>query len=176
MNLYDYLTNYDVDITDTFTDLYKKLKVINDNGLKVVNLDSKHINMNEEGTFDFDDNYELAESGDSSNLITLTKLFLGSFYTKGIDFKDLSNHSTDRIIDNLDEISRTIDNDSYDREYFERVFDGEIIYYQDYLNKKEDKGYAYTKKRSKAYTTIGILTLIVSIALLSFLVILTLIK
>ena len=176
MNLYDYITNYEVDINDVFLNLYKKLKIINSNGLKVANLDAKHINMNDEGTFKFEDHYLLADPEDNSNLISLTKMFLGAYYNKGSNFKDLSNHSTDRIIDNLDDISDTINDDSYDREYFERVFDGEIIYYQDYLDKKKDKGKAYTKRYNKAYTFKAILAIIISLAVLSFLIILMLIK
>ena len=177
MNLNEYITNYDVDINDTFLSLYKRLKIINSNGLSVVNLDANHIKMNKEGSFDFEGHYVLTDRGDNSNLIDLTKMFLGSFYNKGTSFKDLSHHSLDRIKDNLDEISSTINDTEYDREYFERVFDGEIIYYQDYLEKKkENKGRAYTKKTNKAYATKAEITLLISVLVLTFLIFLMIIK
>ena len=178
MNLYDYLSNYDANIEDIFLGLYEKLKVINDNGLRISNLDSKHVTMNKDGLFDLSEEYELSDRGDNSNLITLTKMYLGAYYSKGREYDDLTKIRVDKLKDNLDDIYSTIEDDSFDKEYFDRVFDGELVYYPEYKTKKNEspKQKLLIRSDKQAYTVRALIVLFLSLSLGALLTVLMLLN
>ena len=170
MTLNEYLTNDDNDVTKVFIPLYEKLKVINGNRLRLVDINSKNIISNN-NEFDFDNNFELSERGDNSNLITLTKMLLGAYYSKGVNYTDYSESNLNRLIDDLDEMSETIHDDNFDKEYFDRVFNGEIIYYNDYKElKKKD---IFTKENKN---TNAMLLLVISVVTVTLLMLILLIS
>ncbi len=143
MTLNDYLTyNEDVRIEDVFEPLYRDLEIINKNGLAVNKVDSNHIVYNEKtDKFEFEDDFYLADSATiEKNLVDFTKVFFGAYFTMQTGFKDFIEANLEWIKDNFDEIANTIVADSFDKDYFERVFDGEIIYYNNYRNQKTNDG------------------------------------
>lgn len=138
-------------IEDIYLTLYKKLKIIHDNGMYVPVLDSLHILCDDSFSFD-----KIVKSSNIAldrreNLVALTKLFLGTYLSLSTSFRDFSSVDTEWFAININAINSSLVDDGFEPNYFERVLTGgENIYYNDYLiskNEKQDgtlnsKGYA----------------------------------
>jgi hypothetical protein len=139
MTLGEYLTyNSDDNNSKVFENLYAQLEIIHKNGLVVSELDADHITLNEKDmTFEFGDNYKIGYPEEvEDNLLALTKIYFGTFVGDESGFKDFSKVSTYWIKDNFEEICETIDRDDFNKDFFERVFNGETVY----LNNMGDMG------------------------------------
>ena len=141
MTLNEYLTyNGNENISEKFIDLYRDLEVINRNDLVVTNMDMDHIYLDKTGNFVFDDNYSIGDEEDvNDNLMDLTKIFFGSYLQSPEGYRDYSKMSTDWVIDAFEELKDTIPDPDFEKDYFRRVFDGEIVYYNKYKEKDEKK-------------------------------------
>lgn len=128
--------NKDCSISDVFYQLYKQMKVIHDNGMIVPLVDSNHILF--DGSFTFDDkslsnNIELDKN---ENLLSLTKLFLGTYISFATGFRDFSSVDNEWFLQNMDSINNMITDDDFPSQYFSSVFvNGENGYYSDYVDK-----------------------------------------
>ena len=124
-----------------FIDLYRDLEIINKNDLVIDNMDMDHIYLNEDtNSFAFDDEYSMGdEDAINDNLMDLTKIFFGSYVESPSGYKDFSKASTDWVKDVFDELKDEIPNPDFEKDYFRRVFDGEIIYFNRYKEKEKEK-------------------------------------
>ena len=142
MTLNEYLTyNGNENIGEMFIDLYRDLEIINKNDLVIMNMDMDHIYLDEDSnSFAFDDEFKMGdEKAINDNLMDLTKIFFGSYVESPTGYKDFSKASTDWVIDAFDELKDTIPNPDFEKDYFRRVFDGEIVYFNRYKEKEKDK-------------------------------------
>ena len=142
MTLNEYLTyNGNENIGEMFIDLYRDLEIINKNDLIVNNMDMDHIYLNEESnSFTFDDKYSIGdEDAINDNLMDLTKIFFGSYVESPTGYKDFSKASTAWVIDAFDELKDDITNPDFEKDYFRRVFDGEIVYFNKFKEKEKEK-------------------------------------
>ena len=141
MTLGEYLTyNGDENTKEVFENLYAQLEVIHKNGLIVSDLDADHITYNEKDmNFEFGDNYRIGYPEElEENLLDLAKIYFGSFMKEPGGFKDLSKVSTYWIKDNFEEICETIDRPDFEKEFFERTFNGETVYLNRFGDKEGD--------------------------------------
>ena len=136
MNLKNYVMYENVDIASLFDSLSSQLKEIHNNGLIVKNLDSNQIQIGELSfkNMDIPDNYEKEKK---ENIVSLSKIMIGTVLSMGTTFRDFSYVDTNWFIDNFDNIFSVINIENFDKEYFYSVFfEGKDTYYCDYLNEK----------------------------------------
>lgn len=135
---FSYNSDYNT-MMNAFEMLYKKMQIIHNNGLQVPYIDADHIYVDND-SFSFE-NMVLSENinvGSRENLVDLTKLFIGSFLSLSTGFRDFSHVPTEWFSSNLDDINSSISADDYPSDFFSRVlFNGENLYYNDYLVEKE---------------------------------------
>jgi len=126
------------DMINAYRILYKKMKIIHDNGMQVPYIDSNHILY--DGTFSFDSMVlsQNIEVGKRENLLSLTKLFLGTYLSLSTEFRDFSQVDNEWFSSNIDSISNSVTEEDYPKEYFLSVLlNGENLYFSDYLDKIE---------------------------------------
>lgn len=135
MTLGEYLTyNSDENRDELFTNLYSQLEIIHNNGLAVDQIDTDHITYNDKySTFEFGDDFRIASEEDiDDNIMALTKIFFGTFVESPNGFRDYSKVSTDWIKDSFPELCDRIQDDGFKKDFFERVLNGERVYYNRY--------------------------------------------
>lgn len=148
------------DMINAYRVLYKKMKIIHDNGMQVPYIDSNHILY--DGSFSFDSMVlsQNIEVGRRENLLSLTKLFLGTYLSLSTEFRDFSQVDDEWVSTNLNSINDSITEEYYPKEYFSSVLlNGENLYYSDYLDKieKENSYNTISNKNSykKVLTNVG---------------------
>lgn len=90
------------------------------------------------------------EVDSEKNLLDLTKMFLGTYMSLGVEFSDLSKTPLDVFVDNYDSIERSIVAEDFPSDYFRAVFvNGEIVYYNNYSNRNLASSNSVDKSQSK---------------------------
>ncbi len=76
------------------------------------------------------------EIDSEKNLLDLTKMFLGTYMSMGVDFFDFSKQGLDMMVDNYDSIEKSMEAEEFPADYFRSVLiDGENVYFNDYFDK-----------------------------------------
>ena len=124
-------------VSELFENLSKQLKIIHSNNMAVSQVNSDEIFLGESMAFK-----PIKESGDfqakkRQNIVSFSKLMIGTYLSLKTGFKDFSNVDDQWFIDNFDDIFNTINEKDFDRDYFSSVLlEGNDYYYSDYLNRK----------------------------------------
>lgn len=138
MNLKDYITYENVDMSSFYDNLSNQLKQLHNNGLVVNNLNSYAIEVDDNATFKNIERSSNFEQEKRDNIISLSKLMIGMVLSSGTTFRDFSFVDTDWFIQNFDSIFSVINVENFDKDYFYSLyFEGKDIYYCDYLNEKK---------------------------------------
>ena len=125
------------DIEKIYYNLSKKMKIIHESGKVIPNFSSSAIV--------FDDGFDYARTQEASNfeaqkkenILSFSKLFLGTYLSLSTGFRDFSGVSNEWFIDNIYDICSAITAENFHDEYFTSIFSNESSeYYCDYLDKK----------------------------------------
>lgn len=130
-----FLCNPECDLSKIFYKLYGDLEIIHDNGMYVPTLDSEHI-LYDDGKFSFGE-MDSSHSKDNTrgNIVSLTKLFLGTYISIPTGFRDFSSVPTEWFLENMPDISGAITDESFDFLYFDNVLvNGQNVYYNSYVD------------------------------------------
>lgn len=101
----------------------------------VPTLDSEHI-LYDDGKFSFGE-MDTSHSKDNirGNIVSLTKLFLGTYISIPTGFRDFSSVPTEWFLENMPDISGSITDESFDFLYFDNVLvNGQNVYYNSYVD------------------------------------------
>ena len=125
----------DCDISFIFYQLYKKMKIIHSNGMYVPLVDSTHVFYDGDFSFDSISLSDDIASDKKRNILSLTKLFLGTYLSLSTEFRDFSSVNTDWFCQNMNDIDSIITGDDFLPEYFHSVFlDNADNYYCDFID------------------------------------------
>lgn len=140
MNIKDYVTYEDVNISSLFDILSKQLKIVHNNNYVVNNLNCDGIYVNDNMSFKNIRPASNYEKEKRENIIALSKIMIGTVLSKGTTFRDFSSVDNDWFTNNFDSIFSVINEEDFDKDYFYSVFfEGQNMYYSDYLNEKKKK-------------------------------------
>ena len=156
--------SYNKDVTEIeqiFVSLDRQLKYLHKNGYCVNELNSDSILL-EKNKFSSHDNYSvfmfasIGKIGDKErdvydNILSLSKLAIGSFISPETGFCDYSQLSTDYIRKYFEEISLFIPNQNY---FSNVIMKGDCTYYSDYIKKlsqENGKNNAIQKRKANEY-------------------------
>lgn len=125
------------DIPELYEKLFRELKVIHSNNMVVPEINSEEIIFGKSMMFKSIKKPSNFEVEKRNNILSLSKLMIGSYLSLGTGFKDFSSVDNEWFKDNIDNIFSTMNYEDFDKEYFEVVFlEGKNYYYSDYLDRK----------------------------------------
>lgn len=134
MNQY-FSYNSDCDVASIFYKLYQDMKIIHSNGMFIPVIDSNHIVYDGEfsfGSMILSNNIDLDRR---ENILSLTKLFLGTYLSIPSGFRDFSFVDTEWFSQNMNDINSIIISEGYFPDYFNSVLlNGEDSYYNDFVD------------------------------------------
>lgn len=135
-----------------FGSLYRKMRIIHDNGMYVSSINSSSIIHDADFSFSsmaLADNFELRKR---ENIVDLTKLFLGTYLSLSTGFRDFSSVDTEWFSNNINDINSVITSDDFYPEYFTSVLlEGENTYYDEFIVKKEKNDSLNSMNNKKGY-------------------------
>lgn len=135
-----------------FGSLYRKMRIIHDNGMYVSSINSSSIIHDADFSFSsmaLADNFELRKR---ENIVDLTKLFLGTYLSLSTGFRDFSSVDTEWFSNNINDINSVITSDDFYPEYFTSVLlEGENTYYDEFIEKKKQNDSLNSMNNKKGY-------------------------
>lgn len=135
-----------------FGGLYRKLRIIHDNGMYVSSINSSSIIHDSDFSFSsmsLADNFELRKR---ENIVDLTKLFLGTYLSLSTEFRDFSSVDTEWFSNNINDINSVITSDDFYPEYFSSVLlEGQNTYYDEFIDKKRQNDSLNSMNNKKGY-------------------------
>lgn len=112
LNQYFSYNNDYSQLSRIFSQLYANLRVIHDNGMYVPNISANNIIYDENFAFSsmaLSDNIELNKR---ENIVSLTKLFLGTYLSLPTGFRDFSSVDIEWFSNNIDEITSVVNDEA----------------------------------------------------------------
>ncbi|MBO5376410.1 MAG: hypothetical protein J6A52_06105 [Bacilli bacterium] len=143
------------ELSSIFSSLYSNLRVIHENGMYVPRISADNIIY--DGKFSFDSmslSYN-TELNKRENLVSLTKLFLGAYLSLSTGFRDFSSVNIEWFADNMEGIKSVITDDDFSSHFFSSVlFEGENIYYDEFLRKQAQSSDLNSRSSKKGYAKV----------------------
>ena len=128
------------EITGIYDQLSRQMKDVHNSGQVISNFSSDSIEFNDGISFyNVSDpvNYELEKR---KNIVSCTKMMLGTYLSLSTGFNDFSNVPDDFFTNNLDDICDSITSDNFYPEYYHEVLlEGKNEYYCDFLARKRQE-------------------------------------
>jgi hypothetical protein len=139
-------------VSELYENLSRQLKIIHSNNMVVPNINSDEIYLGESMAFKpvkESDNYQMIKR---QNIVSFSKLMIGTYLSLKTGFKDFSNVDDQWFIDNMDTIFSTINEENFDKDYFSSVLlEGNDYYYSDYLDRKRQSESLEGKSNIQGY-------------------------
>lgn len=143
----------DIDnVSELFENLSRQLKVIHANNMVVPNINSDETYLGESMAFRTVKAGEDFQAKKRQNIISFSKLMIGTYLSLKSGFKDFSNVDDSWFLDNFDTIFQTINEENFDKDYFYSVLkEGKDYYYSDYLDRKRQSESLEGKSNIQGY-------------------------
>ena len=148
---YTYEQEFD-SISELYENLSRQLKIIHSNNMVVSDITSDEIYLGDSMAFKPVKDLENFEVKKRENILSFAKLMIGTYLSLKTGFKDFSHVEDQWFIDNFDSIFSAINEENFDKEYFELIFkEGKNYYYSDYLDRKRQSESLEGKSNIQGY-------------------------
>lgn len=143
------------ELSRIFSMLYSNLRVIHDNGMYVPNISADNILYDGKFSFDSMSLFYNADLNKRENIVSLTKLFLGTYLSLSTGFRDFSSVNIEWFSNNMESIKSIVSDEDFSPDYFSSVlFDGQNVYYDEFLKKKAQNSDLNSRSSKRGYAKV----------------------